>query len=209
MWCAMTLNWRGVEVISCKTVSTYRVEFGPPYQKFLDPPLTTSIIYRPRYHYIRSSFKGPFTHAIFVALVLYATFVALEFRDENRKCKLAAISMRFVAAMSQRFRTDVPNFMQLGGNLVENWSKNRRKFTLATKVAMKVQQKSHQKSHAWTSLNDTVFMLGIDCGTPSESLYSENELDSWCEDRENDPDNFGDIDFLVHFILCSFISSLL
>ena len=26
----MTLNWRGVEGISCKTVSTYRVEFGPP-----------------------------------------------------------------------------------------------------------------------------------------------------------------------------------
>ena len=30
--------------------------------------------------------------------LLYATFAAPEFRDENRKCKLAAISMRFVAA---------------------------------------------------------------------------------------------------------------
>lgn len=39
----MTLNYRGrVDVISRKTVSTYRVKFGlpsPPYQKFLDPPL--------------------------------------------------------------------------------------------------------------------------------------------------------------------------
>ena len=33
------------------------------------------------------------------------SLVAPEFRDENRKCKLAAISMRFIAAMSQRFRT--------------------------------------------------------------------------------------------------------
>ena len=41
--------------------------------------------------------------AIFVAL-LYAAFVAPEFRDENRKCKLAAISMRFVSTM-QRFQT--------------------------------------------------------------------------------------------------------
>ena len=48
---------------------------------------------------------GPFTRAIFVHVaLLYATSVAPEFRDENRKCKLAAISMRFVAAMSQRFR---------------------------------------------------------------------------------------------------------
>ena len=50
------------------------------------------------------SFKGPFTLAIFVVL-LYATFAAPEFCDENRKRKLAAISMRFVAAMSRRFRT--------------------------------------------------------------------------------------------------------
>ena len=30
MRCTMTLNWRGVEAISYKTVSTYRVEFGFP-----------------------------------------------------------------------------------------------------------------------------------------------------------------------------------
>ena len=62
---------------------------------------------------------GPFTHAIFVAL-LYATFVAPEFRDENRKCKLAAISMRFVAAMSQRFRACSKlhaTWWQFGGKL--------------------------------------------------------------------------------------------
>ena len=45
-----------------------------------------------------SASKGPFSNDIFVAL-LYATFVVPEFHDENRKCKLAAISMRFVAAM--------------------------------------------------------------------------------------------------------------
>ena len=39
MRCIMSLNWRVIEVISCKTVSTHRVEFGPPYQKFLDPSL--------------------------------------------------------------------------------------------------------------------------------------------------------------------------
>ena len=35
VWCTMTLNWRGVDVISCKTVSTYREKFAPPppYQK--------------------------------------------------------------------------------------------------------------------------------------------------------------------------------
>ena len=55
-------------------------------------------------------------HLIFVGL-LHATFVVSEFRDENRQGKLAAISMRFVAAMSQRFRT---GFMQLGGDLGEN-----------------------------------------------------------------------------------------
>ena len=44
------------------------------------------------------------SHAIFVAL-LCATFVVPEFHDENRNCKLAASSMRFVAAMSQRFQT--------------------------------------------------------------------------------------------------------
>ena len=49
-------------------------------------------------------YNGPFTHAIFVAL-FNEIFVAPEFRDENRKCKLAAISMRFVAAMSKRLRT--------------------------------------------------------------------------------------------------------
>ena len=47
--------------------------------------------------------KGLFTHAIFVAL-LYATFVVPEFRNEDRKCKLAAISMQFVTAMLQKFR---------------------------------------------------------------------------------------------------------
>ena len=58
---------------------------------------------------------GPFTHAIFVAL-LCATFVAPEFHDENCKCKLAVISMRFVAACRRGFE-HVRNFMQLGGKL--------------------------------------------------------------------------------------------
>ena len=56
----------------------------------------------------------PFTHATFVAL-LYATFVAPEFRDENRRCKLAAISMRSVAAMSQRNFEHVRKVLQIGG----------------------------------------------------------------------------------------------
>ena len=46
----------------------------------------------------------------FFFALLYVIFVAPEFRDENRKCKLAAVSLRFVAAMFQRFR----NSMQLG-----------------------------------------------------------------------------------------------
>ena len=50
--------------------------------------------------------EGPFTHAIFGAIfvgLFDAIFVAPKICDENRNCKLAAISMRFVGAMSQRF----------------------------------------------------------------------------------------------------------
>ena len=54
--------------------------------------------------------------------------------------------MQFVTPMSQRFRTCSKlhaTWWQFGGNQ----RKNRRKFTLATKVVMKEQQKSHQKLH--------------------------------------------------------------
>ena len=90
---------------------------------------------------------------IFVAL-LYATFLVPEFRDKNCKSKLAAISQRFVAAMSQRFEAcsklhaTLCRFGSKHGTSVGtelHW--NRSKFTLATKDAIKVQQKSHQKSH--------------------------------------------------------------
>ena len=42
-----------------------------------------------------------------------------EFRDENHKCKLAAISVRFVAVMSQRFS----NMFESSCNLAAIWDK--------------------------------------------------------------------------------------
>ena len=66
-----------------------------------------------------NSTKGPFRHVIFVAL-LYATFVAPEFCYESCKCKPAAISMQFVAAVLQRFRTCSKlhaTWWQFGGKL--------------------------------------------------------------------------------------------
>ena len=55
---------------------------------------------------------------IFVAL-LYATLVTPEFCDENRKCKLAAISLRFVAA-----RLEVSNMFETSCNLMAIWEKS-------------------------------------------------------------------------------------
>ena len=47
-------------------------------------------------------------------------FCRARIRDKNRKCKLAAISMGFVAAISQRFQTCSKLCMQLGGKTEVN-----------------------------------------------------------------------------------------
>ena len=80
-------------------------------------------------------------------------FCRSRIHDENRKRKLVAISMRFAAAISQRFPEHVRNYMQVGGDLVKKTEVNMAhkqgpncigitaSLHLQTKVAF--QQKSH------------------------------------------------------------------
>ena len=75
--------------------------------------------------------KGPFTHAIFVAI-------------PNRPCKLAAISWRFVATKSPRFRT-CWNLSRFTGDFFSLRVTNRHKIAAslhgrfaAAKIAAKI-----------------------------------------------------------------------
>ena len=97
--------------------------------------------------------KDPFTHAIFCR-TFQCNFCRARARDKKCKCKLAAISVRFVAAISQRFRTcsklDV-TWRRFGGNCSKYRTLNRREIAaslhLRQKLHWRARQKLHQKSH--------------------------------------------------------------
>jgi len=94
-------------------------------------------------------FWCPFFNAIFVALELSIKIAS------EASCDFSAISVQFVTAISQRFRTcSKLDAMQLDGDFWETAEKSQRNrdeiassLHLRQKLHWRVRQKSHQKPH--------------------------------------------------------------
>ena len=80
--------------------------------------------------------NGPFTQAIFFAQ-FNAIFVAVKLQLQNRACKPAAISVRFLCNLSPRFEMQLTKHVALSGSFTFEQAhsfclRNRRALTFCT-----------------------------------------------------------------------------